>query len=512
MTKNYVLAHDLGTTGNKATLYDREGKLIASTFQPYDTFFEHPGWAEQNPNDWWASVCTSTRALLTESAVDPYEIACMSFSGQMQGAVAVDARGMPLHNALIWMDQRAVEQTQSLESRISAEKVYRITGHLLSPAYSLAKMLWLRDHEPEIYASAYKLLCPKDALVARITGEFVTEPSDASGMNLYDLERGGWSDVMLAVSRLDADKLPRLVRSVDVVGEVQPHVEEELGIRAGTPVVIGGGDGACASVGARSIKREVAYLYIGSSAWIANASVEPFYDEHRRTMTFGHVIPHLYIPMGTMQTAGAAYQWARDQLAGEERLHAEQLGVSVYELMNKVAAASPAGANDLLFLPYLMGERSPRWNPDARGVFLGLTMRHTRADMLRAVMEGVALNLCAILDVLLTETGRIQDLYVIGGGATARLWMQILADVFDMPLTRLAMLKEATSMGAAVVGGVGVGLYEDFSVVHHMNPVREVIDPNPANRAIYHALYEVFEATYEALKPLYRQLAVMGKR
>ncbi len=508
MTKNYVLAHDLGTTGNKATLYDRDGVLIASAFYEYDTAFEHSGWAEQNPHDWWTAICVSTRKLLSESGVDGREIACLSFSGQMQGAVAVDERGYPLHNALIWMDQRAVEQTYGLESRIGTEKVYRITGHRLSQSYSLSKILWMRDHEPDVYAQAHKFLCPKDAIVARLTGEFVTEPSDASGMNLYDLEHGAWSDAILAAARLDVNKLPKIARSVDVVGHVLQSVADDIGLPAGTPVVIGGGDGACASVGAASTREGVAYSYIGSSAWIATASAAPVYDDEMRTMTFGHVVPGLFIPIGTMQTAGAAYQWTRDQLAGEESASAEQLELNVYDLMNNMAATSPAGANRLLFLPYLMGERAPRWNPDARAAFLGLSIRHTRADMLRAVMEGVALNMRVILDALSQQTGRIDSLRLIGGGSTARLWTQIMADVYGIPLTRLTILEEATSMGAAVIGGVGVGLYPDFSIAERMNPVGETTSPNPANRLIYDELYDLFESAYHALEPVYQKSAV----
>jgi xylulokinase len=224
-------------------------------------------------------------------------------------------------------------------------------------------------------------------------------------------------------------------------------------------------------------------------------------------MTFGHVVPDLFIPMGTMQTAGAAFQWARDQLSPLEKQAAEALGVSPYVLMNAVADSSPAGANGLLFLPYLLGERSPRWNPDARAVFLGLTIRHTRADMLRAVMEGVALNMRIILDALRRQPEGIDSIRVIGGGMVGRLWPSIMADVYGLPLHRLAVLEEATSMGAAVVGGVGVGLYPNFDMADQMNVIAETVFPNLAHQDRYEAMSRAFEATYTALEPIYKLLA-----
>jgi xylulokinase len=344
-------------------------------------------------------------------------------------------------------------------------------------------------------------------MIARLTGQFVTDPSDASGMNLYDLQGAVWSEAILQAAQLDRAKLPRLARSVDVVGHILPSVAAEVGLPAGTPVVVGGGDGACASVGAGSVSEDVVYSYVGSSAWVATASAAPIYDPNMKTFTFGHVVPGLFIPMGTMQTAGAAYQWARDQIAPMERQSAEALGVSPYTIMNAVAENSPPGANDLLFLPYLLGERAPRWNPKARAAFLGLTIRHTRADMLRAVMEGVALNLRVIITALNQQGANIEMIRIIGGGTSGRLWASIMADIYGVPLHRLAVLEEATSMGAAVVGGVGIGLYPNFHMAEQMNPVAETLQPNPVLQPTYERAYRIFEAAYSALEPIYDLLA-----
>ena len=502
-----IIAHDLGTTGNKATLYDREGRLVGSAFYAYPTDYAQTGWAEQNPDDWWRAICVSTRALLETTHTAPHEIACITFSGQMMGAVALDEQARPLRSAIIWADQRALEQTRWIGEQVSFEEIYRVTGHRLSPAYSLAKILWIRDHQPEIYARTHKFVHAKDALVARLTGQFVTDPSDASGMNLYDLERGAWSARILDAVQLDVSKLPDVRPSTAVVGAVRSEIADEVGVLAGTPVVIGGGDGACAAAGAGVIKEGAAYNYVGSSSWIALATPKPIYDPDYRTFTFGHVVPNMVMPTGTMQAAGASYQWTRDQLGALEKETAERLGISPYELMNLQIDRVPPGADGLIYLPYLLGERSPRWNPHARGAFVGLTIRHTRAHLFRAVLEGVTLNLRVILDAFRAQGTQIDAMRVIGGGARGRVWTQIMADVYGIPVQRLAILEEATSMGAALVGGVGVGVYRDFSMIETMNAVAESVQPNPANRAVYDKLYPIFNQVYDALVPAYAALA-----
>ncbi|GAB4514185.1 MAG: xylulokinase [Anaerolineae bacterium] len=507
MTKNYIIAHDLGTTGNKATLYDREGRLVGSAFYSYKTEFAHPGWAEQNPEDWWRAVCDSTRELLQKTGVRGDDIACITFSGQMMGAVPLDAHARPLRSAIIWADTRSVPQQEQIAARMSADDIYTITGHRLSSSYSLTKIMWIRDHQPELYRNTYKFVHAKDSMVARLTGVFVTEPSDASSMNLYDLKQDAWSQPIITAAEINPDQLPEIKRSIDVVGEVLPNAAAEVGVAAGTPVVIGGGDGACAAVGAGVVVPGAAYNYVGSSSWIAIANDQPIYDPTQRTFTFGHLAPQTFMPTGTMQAAGASYQWARDQLAGLEIQAAEALKISPYELMNLSAEASPPGANGLLYLPYLLGERSPRWNPNARGAFVGLTIRHTRADMIRAVLEGITMNLRIILDAFTAQGVQIEAMRLIGGGARGRFWNQIMADIYGMPIERLAILEEATSMGAAVAGGVGVGLYPDFSIIDQMNAVDAVIDPNPKAQAVYADLFPVFDAAYEALVPVYNMLA-----
>jgi xylulokinase len=507
MSDKFILAHDLGTTGNKASLFDGAGEALASSFFGYDTEFAHVNWAEQNPEDWWQAVCVSTKALLSQASVSEKDIACITFSGQMMGCVAVDAKARPLRNAIIWADMRAESEADFLIEHAGWEETYRITGHRASSSYSGAKILWIRNNQPELFAQAHKFIHAKDFIVARLTGNFVTDYSDASGMNLYNLKEKDWSDKILAAIELDRERLPELHASTDIVGEVLPQVAEEVGLAPGTPVVIGGGDGSCAAVGAGVVRQGSAYNYIGSSSWIGIATSEPILDPKMRTFTWAHLVPDMFSPTGTMQAAGGSYQWVRDVLCEPEKRAAEKLALDSYELMNLQVENSPPGANNLLFFPYLLGERAPRWNPNARGAFFGLTMQHNRADMIRATLEGITLNLKVILDAFEEQGAKIEAMRVIGGGAQGSVWRQIMADIYEKPIVRPALLAEATSMGAALAGGIGVGMFPDFSLAETLTPIVDEIHPNPELKPVYDRLYTIFNQSYEAFEPLYEALA-----
>lgn len=508
--KRFILAHDLGTTGNKATLFDDEGRLIASTFGGYETVHPQPTWAEQDPNDWWRAVCNATRALLAKSKVASQDIAVVSFSGQMMGCLPVDAAGNPLRPCIIWADQRGIAQAAQLAEQVGEERVYRITGHRISPTYSASKIMWVRDNEPDLFARVHKFLHVKDFIAYRMTGVFVTDRSDASGMNLYNLEGGAWSDEILNAIGLDPRQLPDIHNSTDIIGEITKEAAEQLGLAAGTPVVIGGGDGASAAVGAGAITEGPAYNYIGSSSWISFAATRPIYDPGRRIFNWAHMVPNMFAPCGTMQAAGGSYQWLQRQICWSESREAGETGEDVYEIMNRRAAESVPGARGLLFLPYLQGERSPHWNPKARGGFVGLQVTHTRADLIRATLEGISMNLRTILQSFLDANARIDEVILIGGGAKGVLWRQILADVFGRPTLCPRLLDEATSLGAAIAGGVGVGLFHDFSIVKQRIEIVDRHAPNPEAQAIYNRLYPIFLETYTALVPIFDQLHEMN--
>jgi xylulokinase len=498
-----IIAHDLGTTGNKATLFGPEGECLASSFFGYETFYPDALSVEQDPEEYWRAVVFSTRALLEKARVKKEDIGVVSFSGQMMGALPVDERGEPLDRIIIWADRRGVKEVEWVRERIADEEIYRITGHRLSPNYSLAKILWFRNHRPEVYRKARKFLLAKDFVVFRLTEQWATDFSDASGTNLFDITEERWSSKILEAVGIEEEKLPPVFPSFTVVGEVTKNAAEEVGLLPGTPVVIGGGDGACAACGAGVVEEGQAYNYLGSSSWIALASRKPFYDPQMRTFTFHHLAPGLFMPTGTMQAAGGSYQWCRDALCGEEVKVAEKLGVSPYVLMDLEAQKVPAGSEGLLFLPYLLGERAPWWNPHARGVFIGLTPRHQKAHMIRAVLEGVSLNLRIILDAFREQGLRIANMRIIGGGARGDFWAQMLADVFGLEVLRPVYREEATSLGAAICGGVGIGLYRGIEVARELVKIRDRFVPREEEKKVYDEMYPVFVRSYLALQEVF---------
>ncbi|HJC25283.1 MAG TPA: xylulokinase [Candidatus Eisenbergiella merdavium] len=506
MKKEYILAHDLGTSGNKAAIYGLDGKLSASVLCGYPTYYPEDGYVEQDPSDWWRAVCRSTRKLLEKTGINSLQIAAVCFSAQMMGCLLTDRQGNALRNMITWADSRARRQEEELVQRIGMKRCYQITGHRPSASYSAAKLLWIKENEPDIYRKAYRMLNAKDYIIHRLTGAFVTDYSDASGTNFFDLEKKVWSREITEGLGLRMDLLPQLHPSTDIAGLVTPAAAKETGLAAGTPVVIGGGDGSCACVGAGVTEAGKTYCALGSSSWISMADKKPVYDPQMRTFNWVHLDPGLYTPCGTMQAAGYSYQWFKNTFCGEEAALAAERGESPYSLINEKAMRTPPGAGGLLYLPYLLGERSPRWNLQARGVFLGMKITTGKGEMARAVMEGVGYNLKAILDIF-QEHLPVQDIAMIGGGAKGSEWMQILADIWQKPLLVSGYPEEATSMGAAVCGGVGIGVFPDFRAAGRFGHEERLIMPREEYRERYQELYDVFNGAYDALQETFERLA-----
>jgi xylulokinase len=498
--KNYLLAHDLGTSGNKATLFTVDGALVKSVTVPYGTHYFNTNWAEQDPEDWWKAVCGSTQELMR--GVDGKDIAVIAFSGHMMGCLCVGRDGSALRPGILYCDQRGTKEEAEILSKIPARDFYRITGHRASASYAAAKLMWVKHNEPEIYARTFKMLHAKDYMNYRLTGVMASEYTDGSGTNLLDLTALRWSEKLVAVTGLDGEKLPDLHPSTDVVGTLTAQAAKALGLPAGIPVVAGAGDGICAAVGVGSVKPGVTYNYLGSSSWIATTSEKPIFDEQMRTFVWAHAVPGYVHPCGTMQTAGGSYAWLKNEICTLEKETAAKTGASPYELINEQIAASPPGANGLVFLPYLLGERTPRWNPDAKGALIGLTLAHTRADVLRAVMEGITLNLSIILDIFRTQLP-ITSITVIGGGAKGAVWRRIMADVYQAEIARPNYLEEATSMGAAIIGGVGCGAFRDFDVADRFVQVTDRVRPDPGLARVYRKAKDLLNDSYDALAPLF---------
>lgn len=500
----YVIAHDLGTSGNKATLFDEEGKLIASRVASYQTVYAAGNRAEQNPADWWKAIVETTNALL--QLVSPADIAGIALSGQMMGCLCVDKKGNPLHPHLLYCDQRSQEEEALLTEKIDPLRFYEITGHRISASYSIEKLMWIRKHLPEVFANTDKMLNAKDYINFRLCGTIATDPSDASGTNAYDLNRWAWSDEIIEAAGLNQSLFPEVRSSIDVIGEVTEAAARETGLRKGTPVICGGGDGSCAGVGVGCVAPGSSYNYLGSSSWVALTVEKPVVDEQRRTMNWAHVVPGMLHPSGTMQTAGASYNWMVQQLCQHEKAEAALSKGSVYDLIDEQILQSPLGANKLLFLPYMMGERSPRWNVNAKGAFIGLTVGHTHADMLRAVMEGITLNLGLIVNIFRQHVP-VENMTVIGGCAQNPVWQQMMADIYQTDIHIPNYLEEATSMGAAILAGIGAGLFKDFSVTGRFIHIDKTISPIAANVEKYKQLSEVFDRTYYHLKEVYTDLS-----
>lgn len=501
--KKYLIAHDLGTSGNKATLFSTDGELVKSAVYGYPVNFFNGNWAEQNPQDWWEAVCGATKELL--QGIPREAVSAISFSGQMMCCLCVDQSGNPLRNAIIWADMRAEKEEKMLADRIDPARFYKIAGHKLSRSYGIEKLMWVKNNEPDVYRKTFRMLNAKDYIVFRLTGKFMTDYSDASSTNALDLNTMEWSEEIIRAAGVRREIFPDIYPSTHVAGEITVDMEEECGLRAGTKVVLGGGDGSCASVGAGSVAEGITYNCLGSSSWISTVSKKPYYDEKMRTVTWAHVIPGLLIPSGTMQSAGAAFAWARERFCQKELSEAKERGISVYDIINREIEDSQAGANALIFLPYLMGERCPRWNSDARGSFIGLKMEHTTGDLMRSVVEGVAMNLDMIVNILKNAV-EIKEMLVVGGMAQGEIQQQIFADVYGMDVVRLKHLEEATSIGAAVIAGVGTGELSGFEEVSMFNERLSEKHPEAGNVKKYQRMKGVFEECYQSQCGIYEKL------
>ena len=487
-----IVAHDLGTTGDKASLHDDSGRTLATVTVDYPTRFGPGGVAEQHPEHWWDAVGAASRALLDNAGVPPSAVTGIGLSGQMMGAVFLDAGHRATRPALIWADHRSTAQADELLSQVDQGAAYAELGHRIHPTYTLAKMMWVRDNEPKTWAATEHVCVAKDFVVHRMTGTLVTDPSDASGTDAFDQRSGTWSTRLLEAAAIDPGVLPPVVDSTTVVGQLTADAAAHTGLRAGTPVVLGGGDGPMAAVGAGVISPDDgAYVCLGSSSWVSASSAAPLHDPAMRSMTFNHVVPGLFVPTATMQAGGASLSWVMDLLDAGDRGYDELLAA---------AATVSAAGEGLYFLPYLLGERSPYWNASAAGAFVGLQRHHGPGHLVRAVLEGVAFNLRTCIDAF-TENGiPVDGVDVIGGGAMSDVWMQVLADVWQIPVRRRSIVAEANSLGAAVTAAVGLGLVDDFRVARSLSTITAEFAPSDT-ATVSPQQHEVFVDAYRQLEP-----------
>jgi xylulokinase len=489
-----LLAHDLGTGGNKASLYDTQGQLLAAAFVPYETEYPQAGWHQQQPDAWWQAVVESTRQLLASAGTDPRQIRGMALSGHSLGCVPLDSAGRLLRQwTPIWSDRRPVAQAERFFTRIDPGDWYRLTGNGFPAAhYTVFKALWYRDHEPELFAATDKIVGTKDYINYRLTGRIATDYSYASGSGVYQLLGWDYSDDLLAAADLSRDLLPEIVPSTEILGSLTAEAAETLGLPRAIPVACGGVDNSCMALGAGNIAEGRVYASLGSSMWIAVSSARPLLDETAKPYVFTHVIPGMFTSAVAIFSGGTSLRWVRDQLCGNLVQQADSSQQDPYERMTELAEQSPPGARRLLFNPSLAGGSSLEPSPDLRGAFLGLDLKHTQADVIRATLEGIALNLRLALDELRRLNPVAHEMIVVGGGSRSRLWRQILADALEIDILKTNVGQDAGSLGAAAIAAVGAGLWPDFTPIAAIHRTENAARPSGDQVQVYRRLLPVF--------------------
>ncbi|MDR7438377.1 MAG: xylulokinase [Armatimonadota bacterium] len=489
-----LLGIDVGTTGAKVALVDPDGRVLAASTHDYPLLVPRPGWTEQAPEAWWEATVHSIRTVLAQV---PAEVVAVGLTGQMHGLVALDERGQVLRPAILWNDQRTAEEAAWITERVGSQRVMALTANPVLTGFTAPKLLWVRRHEPERYRHIAHVLLPKDYLRYRLVGRFVTDVADASGTSLFDVRNRRWSEEMLAALEIPRAWLPEVLESPEVSGGVSEEAAQATGLRAGTPVVAGAGDQAAQAVGTGIVRGGLVSVTLGTSGVVFAHLDEVQVDPTGRVHTFCAAVPGKWHVMGVMLAAGGSLRWLRDALQVESWL---RTGQDPYDRMTAEAAEVPAGSEGLLFLPYLAGERTPHADPFARGAFVGLALRHTRAHMVRAVLEGVAFGLRDAFEILRAMGVAAREIRVSGGGARSQLWRQILADVLGAEIATVTT-TEGAAYGAALLAGVGVGIFP--SVEAACERTVHVVDRTFPGKAggHYEELYRVYVELYPVLRP-----------
>lgn len=492
-----LLGLDIGTTGARTIAIDERGLVVATASAEYLLATPQPGWSEQDPADWWRAACATLRAVAAKVA--GREIVGLGLTGQMHGATFLDADDAPIRPALLWNDQRTAAQCAAITQAVGAERLIAITGNPALTGFQAPKILWLRDAEPANYAQVARVLLPKDFVRLRLTGEAATDASDAAGTLLLDVRRRDWSPELLTALGIPREWLPTVYEGPEVAGRLLPGIAAELGLPAGLPVAAGGGDNAAAAVGTGIIEAGPVSVSLGTSGVVFAHADEFRPDPSGRLHAFCHAVPGKYHLMAVTLAAGGALRWWRDLL-----------GLDDYERLTAEAAAVPPGAEGLLFLPYLSGERTPHLDPAARGAFVGITARHTRAHLTRAVMEGVVFSLHDGFALIRALGVPISEVRATGGGARSPLWRQILSDTLALPVRRV-VAEEGPAYGAALLAGVAAGVWRDLAEAATLVRLRpEQDEPDPAHVPVYAEYAALYRALYPALGDAMRRLTALA--
>lgn len=495
---SHLLGIDLSTTGAKALLIDREGRVVSSATTPLHLSTPHPLWSEQDPHEWWTATANSIRQALADANIFGENIDAIGLTGQMHGLVLLDETEQVLRPAILWNDQRCGAECDDIRARVGREQLIQITGNDALTGFTAPKILWVEKHEPEIYHRVRHILLPKDYIRYKLTNTLAMDKADGSGTILFDLRRRTWSTQLLELLNIPADWLPPTFEGHETTGEVTSEVAELTGLRAGTPVVAGGGDQSAQAVGVGVVRPGSMAVTLGTSGVVFAATEAALIEPAGRLHAFCHAVAGRWHLMGVMLSAAGSLQWYHDQFAHNE---------SFDELVNE-ASQIPAGSEGLIFLPYLSGERTPHPDPFARGAWIGLTTRHSRSHLTRAVLEGVAFGLKDIFNLMKdVGLGSVDQIRVSGGGARSSLWRQIIADIFEAELVTVNT-TEGAAYGAALLAGVGAGVWPDVDTACAQTIfVSDRVSPNAETSATYRSAYHVYQNLYPMLKPTFTTLS-----
>lgn len=504
----YLLGIDIGTSGTKTLICNHNGKVLATATAEHPIYSPKPGWSEQNPLDWWKSTIKATRAVCRAAKIKPEEIGGIGLSGQMHGSVFLADGPKPLRPALLWNDQRTAAQCEHIESRAGGrEKLIEMVANPALTGFTAPKILWVRENEPKVYERTRHILLPKDYIRYRLTGEYATEVSDASGTLLLDVVHRTWSDDLLQLLEIDKTLLPRLHESPEITGTLTREAAKELGLSAGTPVVGGGGDQAAGAVGNGIVAAGIVSATLGTSGVMFAHSDEPTRDPLGRVHTMCHAVPGKWCVFGCMLSAGGSFQWFRNQLGQSEVALAKKKKIDPYELLIKEAQKAPAGSEGLQFLPYLTGERCPHPDPNARGGWIGLTARTTRPMLIRSLLEGVTFGMRDALHIMQQMGIPITQIRASGGGARSAFWRQLQADIYRTPIISINAV-EGPAYGVALLAGVGTGVWSSVEQAA-ASCIKQTarVTPNKKAVALYDLQYSVYDNLYPDLKQRFVEMA-----
>ena len=494
----YWIGLDIGTGGTRALLVDSGGRVrYAHTALHQEMEMARPLWAEQHPDDWWRAAQEAIRGVLKAAGATGDSVRGIGLSGQMHGLVVLDERNEVIRPALIWCDQRSQQQVDYINTKIGKAKVLEYTANPVLTGFTLPKLLWMRDEEPRLFERVRKILLPKDYIRFRLTGEFATEVSDASGTAIFDVVKRNWAYGMTDALALDRSILPKVFESSEITGLVTASAAASTGLNAGTPVVGGGGDQAASAIGNGIVEEGAVSCTVGTSGVVFAYLKEPAYDPQGRVHTFCHAIPGTWHVMGVTQGAGLSLQWFRNRL----------MPGTDYDDLTAESILSPAGAQGLFWLPYLMGERTPHLDPLARGAWVGLTAKHQRSDLIRAILEGVSYSQRDCLEIIQALGAPVTKIRLSGGGARSPFWHQLFAHIFNRRVVTLET-QEGSAFGAALLSLVGTGEYKSArEVCAAVIKEVEVRDPETGAAAFYERAYNVYRSLYPALHPSFSRIA-----